>query len=182
MITCLQIEPLTSNINIIISQTGSIGYDDLNILNPESLPNQFVGLCYDSLTSFTQQHHYQHRNNNEDDKNRHTNTDTDGYTITIIRSSNTFLYWLYCQVDRSKTSSDMLSNILFIALWSLVHFIFISTWTTDSLVYNSWHRGLLVDTRHLDQGILGSNPASLTLSPWRRLITCISSPHSSLNE
>ena len=58
-----------------VSQTGSIEYGDLNILNPESLQKCLLGLNNRTLgMSFTQQHHYHHNNNNQDDKNRHTNT------------------------------------------------------------------------------------------------------------
>ena len=43
-----------------------------------------------------------------------------------------------------------------------------------------WRRGLLVDTWLRDQKVPGSSPgcARLTLSPWERLFTCISSSHS----
>ena len=43
-----------------------------------------------------------------------------------------------------------------------------------------WRCGLVVDTRPRDQEVPGSSPgcARWTLSPWERLFTCISSPHS----
>ena len=45
---------------------------------------------------------------------------------------------------------------------------------------NEWRCGLVVDTWPRDQEAPGSSPgcARSTLSPWERLFTCISSPHS----
>ena len=43
-----------------------------------------------------------------------------------------------------------------------------------------WRRCLVVDTWLWDQEVSGSSPGytRLTMSPWERLFTCISSPHS----
>ena len=46
--------------------------------------------------------------------------------------------------------------------------------------FHWWPCGLAVDIWLRDQEVLGSSPgcARSTLSPWKRLLTCISSPHS----
>ena len=49
---------------------------------------------------------------------------------------------------------------------------------------NKWHWGLVVDTWLRDQKVPGLNPgyARSTLSLWKKLFTCISSPHSCVKQ
>ena len=100
-------------------------------------------------------------------------------SLSFLESS---LTWTQKTTRQTHTSSACFSLSLSLPLSlnrsiglspSLLSYHFISSLSV-------WRCGLVVDTWFRDQKVPGSSPgcARWTLSSWKRLFTCISSPHS----